>query len=52
MDDYEETRLHELDPPPEERKARRMRLALSWVLYGAVALTVLACIYAIFFARR
>jgi hypothetical protein len=42
MDDYQETRLHEPDPPPEVRKVLKRRRMLSWVLYGATAAALLA----------
>jgi hypothetical protein len=42
MDDYEETRLHEPDPPPEVRKALKRRRIVSWALYALVAVGALA----------
>jgi hypothetical protein len=42
MDDYEETRLHEPDPPPEVRKALKRRRIVSWALYTLAAVGVLA----------
>jgi hypothetical protein len=51
MDDYQETRLHEPDPKPEEAKALRKRRAISWVLYAFIVVTVLVCAYAVFHTR-
>jgi hypothetical protein len=42
MDDYQETRLHEPDPPPEVQKSLRRRRMFTWVLYGATAVALLA----------
>jgi hypothetical protein len=42
MDDYEETRLHEPDPPADVRKKLKRRRAMYWVLYTLAAAGALA----------
>ena len=42
MDDYQETRLHEPEPPPEMRKALKRQRWVAWALYAVTAAGVVA----------
>jgi hypothetical protein len=42
MDDYQETRLHEPDPPPAMRKALKRRRWAAWALYALGIFAALA----------
>jgi len=43
MDDYEETKLHEAEPP-EQRRWLKSRRLLMWALYIVAVLAVLAAL--------
>jgi hypothetical protein len=42
MDDYQETRLHEPDPPADVQKKLKRRRMVYWALYTLAAVGVLA----------